>query len=222
MPPRPPAPDDPVHDAAPPPPASRPDRRAIVLLWARRVGFARLLVVALVALLVGTIAGRMLASGPDGEAQGAVETTVLPLVVDADGIWTSSSDDRPPVAEALLALREGDARLVESSIEDWRDAYDAVLVRLAGLDLPSAARPVQREFITGVTLSRDAMEVLAHAATIDDPDHRRDLVTEASRLRQRSEQVVQGARASTLDLAGERSDVAPLPSLPSFLDGRRG
>lgn len=188
----------------------------------RRPGTPRLVTVLLVALVVGILLGRSLGGDEQAAARQSVETLVLPLVVDADNIWTSSGDDRAPVAEALLALRQGDPEPVLDSVADWQAAYDAVLVRLAGLDLPAEARPVQRAFITGVTLSRDATEVLEQAARVSEPDHRRDLVTEASRLRQRSEQVVQGARASTLDLDGHRGDVAPLPRPLGFPEGRRG
>ncbi len=181
-----------------------------------------LVLVAAVVLALGVWIGRSLAPATTGDARVVVESSVLPLVIEADALWTSSSDDRPPIAEALLAVRQGDPAPVTEHVEDWHSAYDSLLLRLAGLDLPSEARPVQREFITGVTLARDATVVLAHAASVTDPDHRTDLVTEASRLRQRSEQVVQNARASTLDLGGARGDVAPLPTLPSFLEGRRG
>ena len=181
-----------------------------------------LVLVAAVALALGVWIGRSLAPTTTGDARVVVESSVLPLVIEADALWTSSSDDRPPIAEALLAVRQGDPAPVTEHVEDWHSAYDSLLLRLAGLDLPSEARPVQREFITGVTLARDATVVLAHAASVTDPDHRTDLVTEASRLRQRSEQVVQNARASTLDLGGARGDVAPLPTLPSFLEGRQG
>lgn len=184
------------------------------LLW--------LVALAALVLALGVWIGRGQAPTNNGDARAAVEASVLPLVVEADALWTSSSDDRPPIAEALLALRGGDPAPVTDHVEDWQAAYDSLLLRMAGLDLPSEARPVQREFITGVTLARDATVVLAHAAGVNDPDHRTDLVTEASRLRQRSEQVVQNARASTLDLGGARGDVAPLPTLPSFLEGRRG
>lgn len=186
----------------------------------RRRPWLVLAVVLVLAMGVGI--GRSLMPTPSVEARASVETSVLPLVIEADALWSSSSDDRPPIAEALQALRQGDPDPVTDHIEDWQATYDSLLLRLAGLDLPSEARPVQREFITGVTLARDATVVLAHAASVTDPDHRTDLVIEASRLRLRSEQVVQNARASTLDLGGARGDVAPLPPLPSFLEGRQG
>jgi hypothetical protein len=110
---------------------------------------------------------------------------------------------------------------VDAHLEGWLSAYDAALVRLAAADVPPSGRPVQRQFITAVTLSRDAVEVLGHAATVDDELLRRDLTTEVGRLRTRAEQLTTRARASISDLEGTRTDVAPLPALRSFEDGRR-
>jgi hypothetical protein len=62
--------------------------------------------------------------------------------------------------------------------------------------------------------------VLGHAATVEDAEHRQDLLTEVGRLRQRSEQLMQSARAALLDLDGQRADVAPLSPLTSFQEGR--
>jgi hypothetical protein len=180
------------------------------------------LAVAVVAVLVGLGIGRSTGPTPELDARVAIESSLVPLAVDADGIWSSSSDVRAPVSEALVALRrDGDTALVEENHAAWIEAYDAVIVRIAGLDLPAAARPVQRQIIASVTLSRDAVEVLAHAAAVDDPVARRDLTTEVGRLRTRSEQLAQSARASLADLGGQRADVSPLSELTSFLDGRR-
>jgi len=180
------------------------------------------LAVAAVAVLVGLGIGRSTGPTPELDARLAIETNLVPLAVDADSIWSSSSDVRAPVSEALVALRrDGDAQLVEDNHAAWLEAYDAVIVRIAGLDLPAAARPVQRQIIASVTLSRDAVEVLAHAAAVDDPLARRDLTTEVGRLRTRSEQLAQSARASLADLGGQRADVSPLSELTSFVDGRR-
>lgn len=187
---------------------------------ARRFGIVRLGVVGLLALVLGIAIGRGTAPSGDADARRAVETAVIPLVLDADGIWTSASDDRPPVSEALVLLRrDGDATAVERSLEDWLNAYDAVLVQLAGRDLPPSARPVQRQFITAVTLSRDAVEVLGYAARVEDEEVRRHLLAEVGRLRQRGEQLTQAARASSLDLDRQRTDMSPLPPVTSFEEG---
>lgn len=194
-----------------------------VSLLARRQRWGILALVALLALIVGVFVGRATATGPEADARRAVETALLPLALDADGIWTSTSDGRLPVSEAVIALRsDGDAQPTRDNHAGWLDAYDAALVRMAGLDLPATARPVQRQFMAALTLSRDAVEVLGHAARVEDPDLRRDLTTEVGRLRQRSEQLTQAARASTADLDGRRADVSPLPRVTGFLEGRRG
>lgn len=198
----------------------------LLLRWRRlsaRLRLGPLLGACLIALLLGVVAGRLTAPGADAGAAQAIEAAILPLALDADGIWNSASGDRDPVAEGLVSLRrDGDPRPVQSWGEAWLASYDGVLLQLAGLDMPATARPVQRQYITAVTLSRDAVEVLSHAAEIEDPDGRRDLLTEVGRLRQRSEQLTASARASVLDLDGQRADVSPLPGLTSFLEGRRG
>ena len=194
-----------------------------VSLLARRQRWGVLAGVALVAVIVGMFVGRATATGPEADARRAVESALLPLALDADGIWTSTSDGRLPVSEALVALRnDGDAQPARDNLDAWLDAYDAALVRMAGLDLPATARPVQRQFMAALTLSRDAVEVLGHAARIEDDTLRRDLTTEVGRLRQRSEQLTQAARASTADLDGQRADVSPLSGVTGFVEGRRG
>lgn len=198
----------------------------LLLRWRRlsaRLRLGPLVVACLIALLIGVVVGRLSSPGADAGAAQAIQTAILPLALDADGIWNSASGERDPVAEGLDALRqEGDPVPVQTWGEAWLASYDGVLLQLAGLDMPATARPVQRQYITAVTLSRDAVEVLRHAAEIDDPDDRLDLLTEVGRLRQRSEQLTASARASVLDLDGQRADVSPLPGLTSFQEGRRG
>jgi hypothetical protein len=185
----------------------------------RRAYLLRMLATAILALAIGVVIGRVTAPASTSEVHRTVETSLLPLVLDADGIWTSSAADRPPVSEALVGLqRDGDPTLVLDFEDAWLTAYDAVLVRLAGVELPPEARPVQRQFISAVTLSRDAVEVLARAAEIEDPDRRRGLLTEVGRLRLRGEQLTQAGRASTLDLGGRSGDVSPLPEVIPFPD----
>lgn len=190
-----------------------------IVVTARRQRWGLLLAIVVVSLTVGGLLGRVYAPAEGPRARAAIEASVLPVVLDADGIWTAGADGRAPVSDALVALRsEGDPQLVEENIEAWLDAYDSAIVRLAGADLPMAARSVQRQFLTAVTFSRDAVEVLAHAATIEDPAVREDFITEVGRLRSRSEQLMQTARASTADLSGRRTDLAPLPELPGFVE----
>jgi hypothetical protein len=192
-------------------------------LTARRQRWGLLVLIAAVALLLGVWVGRAAAPGPGAEARAAVEATVLPIALESDGIWTAGADGRPAVSEGLVAVRrEHDQQVVLENLEAWMEAYDQALVRITGVDLPPTARPVQRQFITAVSLSRDAVEVLGHAATVEDDLARHDLTTEVGRLRSRSEQLMQSARASIGDLDGRRTDVSPLPPVRSFLDGRQG
>ncbi|MFP4635121.1 MAG: hypothetical protein ACLFRD_04600 [Nitriliruptoraceae bacterium] len=208
-------------EQAPPRPRSG-SRSSALRLLARRQRLGILVTVAVIALLLGVLIGRGTASGPEADARQAVEATVLQIALDADGIWTSTTDDRPPVSEGLVRLRgDGDPRLVERHLDEWLAAYDQAMIRLAGEDLPASARPVQRQLIAGVMLSRDAVEVLGHAASIEDETARIDLTTEVGRLRMRSEQLIQSARASTADLDGSRTDVSPPQELRDFQEGRR-
>jgi len=211
-----------------PDPAAHTDRPARAPLRlrarvsARRLRLGWMVAIAVVSLLVGGAIGRATAPGSGPDAREAIETSVLPIALDADGIWTSSTEDRVAVSDALITLRRaGDPSLIETHLEGWLDAYDAALERLAAAEVPGSARPVQRQFITAVTLSQDAVEVLGHAAAVDDELHRQDLLTEVGRLRTRSEQLTASARASTSDLHGARTEVAPLPPLRGFEDGRR-
>ena len=196
-----------------------------ILRWRRFRGsipWRPILLVAAIALVVGVLIGRSAGSGPIDEAAQAIDSGLLPLALDTDSIWTSASVDRESVSEAFVQLRrEDDPTLVLQHEQAWREAYEAMLVQLAGVDMPTAARPVQRQFIASVALSRDAVEVLAHAARVEDPVQRQDLLTEVGRLRERSEQLSQSARASLLDLEGQRADVTPLGPLTSFQEGRR-
>ncbi len=164
----------------------------------------------------GFIAGRITAVVTTDDAVRLLEQRVLPLAIDADGVWSSGSDDRTPVADGLVALRRaGDASIVAESSADWLVAYDAILLQMAGVDLPAVARPIQRQFISAVMLSRDAVELLEHAAG-ESGETRAQLLIEVGRLRQRSEQLTQAARASVADLAGQRADVAPPAPISGF------
>ena len=184
-------------------------QRAVVR--ARRLNLLRMALVGVIALAVGLGIGRWTVPDGNPDARAAVERNVLPLALDSDGIWTSATiADQPPVSEGLIRLRDGHTEEVREWTEDWISAYDTVLVRLAGLDLPAEARPVQRQFIASVTLTRDAVEVLRYAAEVEDPATRELLLTEVLRLRQRSEDLTQSARASVRDLGGGTSDVSGL------------
>lgn len=206
---------------APPPLRPAPSSWQRVLLVCRRLRFrwrpGALLAAVVLGVVVGFLTGRSSTPDPAVAVARQIEEHVLPLALDADSIWTSGSDERPPVSEGLVALRrDGDPTLVLAGLEEWLRAYDDVLRRLERLELSPAARPVQRQFQTSITLARDAVEVLGHAATIEDPQLRADLKTEVGRLRQRSEQLNQAARASIVDLQGRLADVSPLAPVAGF------
>jgi hypothetical protein len=174
-----------------------------------------------VGFFVSFFSSPLLRPPPDARARRAVDTELLPLAVDADDIWTSS-DARASVSDALVALRgdDGDPQLVEDHLAEWLDAYDTKIIKIAGLHLPEQARPVQRQVIAGVTLSRDAVEVLGHAADVFRATEQQvqveELLVEVGRLRRRSEQLLQAARAASGDLAGDLVDVGPLEPVTPF------
>jgi hypothetical protein len=182
---------------------------------ARRARLGSTVTLVIATLLLGIAIGRWTAPPPDHGARGLLEDRAVPLALDADGVWTSSSDGRVPVSEALVALRDGDPSLVEESGRAWLAAYDATLRDLAALELPAEGRPVQRQFIAAITLSRDAVEVLVVAAQVEGAARER-LLTEVGRLRVRGEQLTQAARASIADVGGHGGEVSRLPDLPPF------
>jgi hypothetical protein len=197
----------------------RPSTWQRAVVRARRLNLLRMVLIGLLALALGIGIGRWTVPEGNVEARQAVERTLLQLALDSDGIWTSGAGaDRPAVSEGLIRFRDGGAdEEIRGWTEEWISAYDSVLVRMTGLDLPAEARPVQRQFIAAVTLTRDAVEVLRHAAEVDDAATREVLLTEVLRLRQRSEDLTQAARASVRDLAGGSSDVSGLTrNLPEF------
>ena len=184
------------------------------LLFSRRSHLGRVVRAGLLTAAVALPRGRATAPRSHDQAHRAVELGVLPLALDADGIWTSGSEDTPAVSEAMVVFRrEHDPQPILENAGEWTRAYDAALERIAALDLPPVARPVQRQFLAAITLSHDAVEVLHHAASQDDPRVRRALLLEAGRLRQRSEQLTQSARASAGDLGRARADVTPFPEI---------
>lgn len=190
--------------------------------WRRPV--APLVVVLVVAVLTGALGvtlGRATAPGNPAAAADLVERDVAPLSVDADGVWVAGVGDLPAVGEQLAGLRRtGDPGQITAHAEGWADAYDVLVRRMVGVEVPSSARPVQRQFVQSVTLTRDALDVLVEAAETDDPALRRELSSEALRLRTRSEQLTQTARASLGDLRGGTTGVAEPSGLPSLSELR--
>jgi hypothetical protein len=178
----------------------------------------RVAALVLLALLVGMLGGglRQIDDGPGAAAE--LERLLLPLLGELDATWSAGREGREPVSHVLDELRRDERIPSESDIEAWLQTHDNLVLRLAGLDLRPEGRAVQRQAIAAVTLSRDAVEVLARASAYNPGVTRTQLVAEATRLRLRSEQQVLAVRASVDDLAGLRRRVSPLAPLPSFAD----
>lgn len=207
-------------------PSLTPTRsQSMQLRWRaiERSGALPVVAAAVVALLVGTVVGRVTAPTVDDVALATIEREIVPLVVDADAIWTAGSDAAPGVGRQLQAMRLGDdPAAVEPHLAAWLEAYDTVLRRIVGVEVVPAVRPIQRQLVASVTLSRDAVELIGEAATVDDPRARRELSSEVIRLRIRAEQLTQSAQASLTDLRGAATSggVAVPPSLPALSDLR--
>jgi hypothetical protein len=186
---------------------------------------AGLVMALLMAVVLGIALGRVTASTTDTTGAQVLEREIVPLSVDADGLWTGGTETLPPVGDQLSRLRRTPSPLTAATIaadtDGWLDAYDTVLRRMVGVEVPPPARPVQRQFVAAVTLSRDAVELIAAAVASEDPAARRDLSSEALRLRTRSEQLTQTARASLTDLSGEdATGVAEPEELPTIQELR--
>jgi hypothetical protein len=214
-------------DVAPrrtPAPPSPTRSQSLQLRWraVQRSGVLAVVAAAAVALVIGVLVGRATAPAIDSAAIAGIEREVLPLVIDADAIWTGGTDGAPAVGLQLQSLRlAGDPAAVEPHVGVWLEAYDTVLRRIVGVEVEPSVRPVQRQLVAAVTLSRDAVELTAEAAAVDDAGTRRDLTSEAVRLRIRAEQLTQSAQAALTDLRGATtSGVSVPPTVPSFSDLR--
>lgn len=187
----------------------------------RRLPAAAVAALLVVALGVGALVGRSVAPSPAADAAAVVDRDIVPLSVDADGLWTAGSGELPPIGEQLATLRrEDDAAAVAEHLQGWREAHDVLVRRMVGVDVPAVARPVQRQFVAAVALSRDALDLLEAAVDAPDAPARRELSSEALRLRTRSEQLTQAARAGLADLQGGGSGVAEPATLPSLTELR--
>jgi hypothetical protein len=178
----------------------------------------RVALLLVVAGLIGLLLGGMRQADDAATAAAELERLLLPLLGELDATWNAERDGRAPISDALDALRRDELRLAEGDAEAWLQTHDNLVLRLAGLDLRPEGRAVQRQAIAAVTLSRDAVEVLARASAYNAGVTRSQLVVEATRLRIRSEQQLLAVRASVDDLAGLRRRVSPLAPLPGFVE----
>jgi hypothetical protein len=172
----------------------------------------------LIAGLIGLQFGGTRVVDESAQAAAELERLLLPLLGELDATWSAGREGRAPISDALDGLRRDEGGPADADIEAWLQTHDNLVLRLAGLDLRPQGRAVQRQAIVAVTLSRDAVEVLARAAAYNPGVTRSQLVVEATRLRIRSEQQVLAVRASVDDLAGLRRRVSPLAPLPSFAE----
>jgi hypothetical protein len=126
---------------------------------------------AAIALVVGISIGASYRVDPGPVAGQRFDAQVAPLLAEVDAWWSAGRDGHPPLVAALGALRSGGGAPSLSHLEAALDAHDTLLIRIVGVDLPTEARGAQRQAVVAVTLSRDAVEVLARATLVPPVQH---------------------------------------------------
>lgn len=178
----------------------------------------RILILALVAFLIGALGGPP-GPGPAGsDAADAFDRSIAPLLGELDAAWSGGRDGGVPIAVALRAFREDGVVPVDDTIRAWSQVHDTLLVRIVGVDLPSEGRPVQRQAVVALALSRDAVDAVARAAALAPGAARDEQLAQAVRLRLRAEQVSLAVAASVDELRGERRRLVVPSQLPSIAE----